>query len=133
MTVNPYTYSSLNTLTRVHQFGTVWCTILYEILWNLIDSRGNTHRQTPHLTGRGIPTDGKYLSMKLVQDAMALQPCNPTFLQARNAILDAEMALTKGKYKCELWKGFAKRGLGEDAERIDGVYTDGFKIPDGVC
>jgi extracellular elastinolytic metalloproteinase len=71
--------------------------------------------------------------MKLVQDGMALQPCNPTFLQARDAILDAEQALTKGQYKCELWKGFAKRGLGEDAARVGGVYTDGFKIPEGVC
>lgn len=25
---NPYTYSTLNTLTRVHQYGTVWCSIL---------------------------------------------------------------------------------------------------------
>ncbi|SMR60810.1 unnamed protein product [Zymoseptoria tritici ST99CH_1E4] len=131
LTTNPYTYSSLNTLTRVHQFGTVWCSTLYEVLWNLIDSRGNTPKQTPTLTGRGIPTDGKYLAMKLVQDGMALQPCNPTFLQARDAILDAERALTKGKYRCELWKGFAKRGLGEDAKRVGSVYTDGFKVPRG--
>lgn len=28
MQTNPYTYSTLNTLTRVHQFGTVWCSML---------------------------------------------------------------------------------------------------------
>lgn len=133
MQTNPYTYSSLNTLTRVHQFGTVWCTMLYEVFWNLVDDHGNTHRQEPHLDRRGIPTDGKYLAQKLVLDALALQPCNPSFLQARDAILDADRALTGGRNICSLWTAFAKRGLGEDAARIGGVYTDGFVVPAGVC
>ena len=44
------------------------------------------------------------------------QPCNPSFLQARDAIIDADKALTGGKNACEIWKGFAKRGLGEEAK-----------------
>ncbi|KAJ5291708.1 extracellular elastinolytic metallo proteinase [Penicillium angulare] len=46
----------------------------------------------------GIPTDGKYLTMKLVIDGMALLPCTPNFLQARVAIIDADVAPTNGSY-----------------------------------
>lgn len=102
-------------------------------MWNLIDARGNTDREEPDLDRVGVPRDGRYLSMKLVLDALALQPCNPTFLQARDAILDADRALTNGRNLCLLWTGFAKRGLGETAERVGTVYTDSFAIPAGVC
>ncbi|KXT12047.1 hypothetical protein AC579_4689 [Pseudocercospora musae] len=47
MQTNPYTYSALNSLTRVLQFGTVWCTMLYEMLWNLIDKHGDTAALEP--------------------------------------------------------------------------------------
>ncbi|USW55120.1 Putative peptidase M36, fungalysin, FTP domain, peptidase M4/M1, CTD superfamily [Septoria linicola] len=133
MQTNPYTYSALNTLTRVHQFGTVWCTMLYELYWNLIDDHGNTGAQTPSLDRTGVPNDGKYLSMKLVLDALAFQPCNPSFVQARNAILDADRALTRGDNLCSIWRAFAKRGLGENAANNGGVYTDNFTVPAGVC
>ncbi|KAF2165924.1 hypothetical protein M409DRAFT_66876 [Zasmidium cellare ATCC 36951] len=133
MQTNPYTYSSLNGLTRVHQYGTVWCTMLYEMLWNLIDAHGNTDRIEPSLDRNGIPRDGRYLGMKIVLDALALQPCNPTFVQARNAIVDADTALTGGENRCNIWKAFAKRGLGENAANVGGVYTDDFTVPAGVC
>lgn len=133
MQTNPYTYSALNTLTRVHQFGTVWATMLYELYWNLIDVHGNTNDQTPSLDRNGVPRDGKYLAMKLVLDALAFQPCNPSFVQARDAILDADRALTRGQNLCSIWRAFAKRGLGENAARVGTVYTDDFTIPAGVC
>jgi extracellular elastinolytic metalloproteinase len=43
------------------------------------------------------------------------QPCSPNFVQARDAIIDADTALTNGRNKCEIWRGFAKRGLGTGA------------------
>jgi extracellular elastinolytic metalloproteinase len=43
------------------------------------------------------------------------QPCSPNFVQARDAILDADTALTGGANECEIWRGFAKRGLGNGA------------------
>ncbi|KAL7272401.1 hypothetical protein RUND412_004796 [Rhizina undulata] len=85
--------------------------------------------------GNSIPTKGRQLAMKLVLQGMKLQPCNPTFLTARGAILDADRALTKGKNLCELWKGFAKRGIGSNASQgaRPNQRVDGFRIPDGVC
>ncbi|GAB7360845.1 hypothetical protein MBLNU230_g0831t1 [Neophaeotheca triangularis] len=131
METNPYTYSTLNGLGRVHEFGTVWCSMLYEVLWNLIDARGNTALTIPLRGLRGAPLDGRYLSMKLVLDGMALQPCSPTFVQARDAIIDADEALTNGRNRCLIWRGFAKRGLGVDAANINGTYTDDFTLPSG--
>ena len=80
-----------------------------------------------------MPSDGRFLSMKLVIDAMALQPCNPSFVDARNAIVDADSVLTGGQNGCEIWTGFAKRGLG--AGVVDGrtVKFNDFSVPAGVC
>ncbi|KAF4987994.1 hypothetical protein FGRMN_10042 [Fusarium graminum] len=130
LTTNPYTYKSVNSLSGVHAIGTVWATILYEVLWNLIDKYGKNDADEPKFTN-GVPTDGKYLTMKLVVDGMALQPCNPTMVQARDAIIDADTALTKGANKCELWKAFAKRGLGTGAKYSSTSRTESFALPSG--
>jgi extracellular elastinolytic metalloproteinase len=55
--------------------------------------------------------------------------------QARDAIIDADKALTGGDNVCELWTAFAKRGLGEgaDAGSGDATKTESYVIPDGVC
>jgi len=62
------------------------------------------------------------------------QPCNPTMPQARDAIIDADTALTGGVNKCALWKAFAKRGLGANAKRNSGTNRkEDYTIPAGVC
>ncbi|KAJ4147066.1 hypothetical protein LMH87_001617 [Akanthomyces muscarius] len=132
MTVNPLTYASVNGLTEVHDIGTIWASALYEMLWNLIDKHGNTDAQLPKYDAKGVPTDGKYLAMKLVIDSFALQPCNPNMVQSRDSIIDADVALTGGANKCELWKAFAKRGLGKNAKFGDTRKED-FTVPAGVC
>lgn len=100
--VNPYQYTTLNTYNEVHDIGEVWATILYEVLWNLIDKHGKSDAAKPAFDAQGVPTDGKYLALKLVLDAMALQPCNPNFVTGRDAIIDADEALTGGDNVCEL-------------------------------
>lgn len=71
LTTNPYTYKSVNQMSEVHTIGTVWATILYEVIWNLIDKYGITDAREPTFKGK-VPTDGRFLGMKLVIDAMAL-------------------------------------------------------------
>jgi extracellular elastinolytic metalloproteinase len=132
MNVNPHTYAKADRESGVHAVGNVWGTILYEVMWNLIDKHGNNGEGMPEFSN-GVPTDGRFLVMKLVLDGMALQPCSPTMPQARDAILDADKALTGGNNACELWKGFAKRGLGEGANYGLLFRTESFKIPEGVC
>lgn len=69
---NPLTYADLDSMSAVHDIGTVWAAMLYEVLWNLIDKHGKNDGDAPEFDGRGVPTDGKYLTLKLLIDAMAL-------------------------------------------------------------
>lgn len=111
MTTNPTTYATINTSeynALVHAIGSVWCNILYEVMWNLEDKWGYQSAVMPVFrAGTAIPTKGRQLAMKLVLEGMKLQPCSPTFLTARNAILDADRAITGGENLCELWRAFA--------------------------
>jgi extracellular elastinolytic metalloproteinase len=133
LTVNPQTYSYVDPITKVHGIGNIWASMLYEVLWNLIDKHGKSDAGKPKFGKDGIPTDGKFLAMKLVMDGMALQPCNPNFVSARDAIVDADKALTGGKNACAIWSGFAKRGLGQGAKYSATQRTESFKLPSGVC
>ncbi|KAH6647704.1 extracellular metallo proteinase MEP [Truncatella angustata] len=132
LTTNPNTYTTLNTKNEVHDIGETWTTMLYEVLWNLIDKHGKNDGARPTFDANGVPTDGKFLTMKLVIDGMALQPCNPNFVDARDAILDADEALTGGDNACEIWTGFAKRGLGQGAAYGTKRVASNV-IPSGVC
>ena len=59
----------------------------------------------------------------------------PSFFDARDAIIQADQVLTGGENFCEIWNGFAERGLGTDASVQGrtpwggGVRKDGFKVP----
>jgi extracellular elastinolytic metalloproteinase len=127
MKVNPTTFSYVGKpdWTGVHPIGSVWAEILYEYYWNLVDKLGFTE----DIYSADI-TKGNTLALKLVVDALKLQPCKPNFLTARDAILQAEEQVTGGQHKCEIWKAFAKRGVGVDA-KIDGLLgIDGFGVPE---
>ncbi|KAI1914027.1 Extracellular metalloproteinase 9 [Ophidiomyces ophidiicola] len=127
LSTNPLNYLSVNSLRQVHAIGTVWASMLYEVMWNLIDKHGKNDSPVPQFRN-GVPTDGRYLAMKLVVDGMAIQPCNPNFVQARDAILDADRALTGSQNKCEIWKAFAKRQLGVGA-RYGTTRTGSTEVP----
>lgn len=63
---------------------------------------------------------------------MKLQRCQPSFFDARDAIIQADHILTGSENYCELWKGFAERGLGIDAE-VEGRTPWGGGIRRDVC
>lgn len=115
--VNPMTYKTGDESDQVHFLGTVWATILYDITWAMIGKHGITDDDMPSFDEKGVPKgDGRFMMMKLLIDGMSIQPCSPSFIQARDAIIDADKALTGGDNKCLLWKGFAGRGLGPNAK-----------------
>ena len=60
-------------------------------------------------------TAGNRLMLQLVTDGMVLSPSNPNYLQARDAILQADLVDSGGANQIELWNAFAKRGMGKDA------------------
>ncbi|KAJ3113988.1 Fungalysin/Thermolysin Extracellular metalloproteinase 5 [Phlyctochytrium bullatum] len=69
---------------------------------------------------------GNILALQIVVDGLKLQPCYPNFVDARVAILQAEEALTGGKYACLIWKAFARRGLGSGAR---GGGDEDYSVP----
>ncbi|KAJ3858988.1 putative metalloprotease, partial [Lentinula novae-zelandiae] len=62
-----------------------------------------------------VPKHGNTLSVQLVINGMNLQPCQPLFFNACDAIILADEELTGGENFCTLWKVFSLRGLGTDA------------------
>ena len=53
--------------------------------------------------------------MQLVVEGLKTQPCNPSFVDSRDAILTSDLILYDEEYKCVIWETFARRGLGESA------------------
>ena len=50
-------------------------------------------------------------------DGMKLQPCDPGFVDGRDAILLADQLFTGGQNECLIWNVFAQRGLGASASQ----------------
>jgi extracellular elastinolytic metalloproteinase len=121
MKVNRATYETIKTAAVPHGVGYVWSTMLWEVFWNLVDKHGfNPDPYADWSTG------GNNLAIQLVMDGMKLQPCSPGFVDGRDAILAADVALTGGQNQCEIWAGFAKRGLGFSAKQgSSGSRSDG--------
>lgn len=126
MAVNPWTYDDLNTLSEEHDIGEVWCAVLWDLYWLLVEKHGF---DPDVYSGTG----GNNAALQLVMDGLKLQPCNPSFLGGRDAILLADVVNNGGENTCEIWEAFARRGMGEDAE--DGgsatstAVTAGFSTP----
>jgi hypothetical protein len=118
MTINPHTFASTNAMwytdangidqIDVHAVGSVWCVILWDLAWNYIEKYGF---DSNIYNGTG----GNNKVMRLVIDAMKLTPANPTLIQCRNAIIQADLNTTNGQNYCLIWSTFARRGMGVNA------------------
>ncbi|KAI8897831.1 Fungalysin metallopeptidase-domain-containing protein [Globomyces pollinis-pini] len=107
---NPLTFQDINRVRGPHAMGEIWASMLNEVYWNLVEKKGFSSNWFD-----ATQQKGNIIAMQLVIAGMKLQPCNPTFINARDAILKADDAFYKGANKCEIIKGFAKRGLGTNA------------------
>ncbi|KAJ3117145.1 Fungalysin/Thermolysin Extracellular metalloproteinase 5 [Phlyctochytrium bullatum] len=127
---NPRTYANLATINPrdVHSIGEVWASMLFEVYWNMVDAKGFTPvlEMIPQRDSGSGNTD----LFKLVLEGMKIQPCNPTLVQARDAILQADRVRFGGANRCEIARGFAKRGLGAGV-RDDGNFVNNFDVPQG--
>lgn len=126
MGINPHTYSDISGVSIPHGVGSVWCAMLWEMTWMLIDEYGF---DSDLYDGTG----GNNMAMDLVMMGLKLQPCNPGFVDGRDAILAADQVLYGGANQCLIWKAFAKRGLGVSADQgSSGTVADGaeaFDLP----
>ncbi|KAJ7280044.1 Fungalysin metallopeptidase-domain-containing protein [Mycena rebaudengoi] len=105
----------------VADIGEIWANILHNVLAALVDAHGFSKTARTDPSG----TEGNVVFLHLFIDALALQPCQPDFLQARDAIILADHNRYSGAHECLLWMVFASRGMGIAAED----YNDDFSVP----
>lgn len=138
--INPSTYDSVAVFENTaapHPVGYVWTSMIWDMTWGLVDQYGF---DPDFYNGTG----GNNIALQLVMDGLKLQPCNPGFVDARDAIL-AAVAISpfldnendRADVGCIIWTAFANRGLGWSAdqgdwrEREDGTSATDFP-PDNL-
>ncbi len=98
-----YTYGDFGQIARgpeVHADGEIWA----QTLWDLRRSLGSA------------------LAEQLITDGMRLTPPEPSFLDARNGIVQADINLGS-QHLTQIWSVFANRGMGYFAGTFDGSDT----------
>ncbi|HTH38667.1 MAG TPA: M36 family metallopeptidase, partial [Pyrinomonadaceae bacterium] len=94
---------------EVHNAGEIWALTLWEVRSRIIAANGGS-----------VPT-GNQIALELVTDAMKLTPANPSFIQARDALITADCASNACANEESIWNGFADRGLGYRAKAPNSV------------
>jgi uncharacterized repeat protein (TIGR01451 family) len=92
---------------EVHNSGEIWALTLWEVRSRIIAD--------PAGANGDVPT-GNQTTLQLVTDALKMTPIDPTFVEARDAILDADCATNSCVNESSIWGGFADRGLGWGAQ-----------------
>ncbi|MGW6280994.1 M36 family metallopeptidase [Kribbella sp. NPDC055071] len=96
-----YTYADFPTIggrPEVHASGEVWA----QTLWDLRERFGRSY------------------ALSIITRAMELSPSDPTMLDMRNAIVQADLVASGGKNAGIIWQVFANRGMGWYAGVVDG-------------
>jgi subtilisin-like proprotein convertase family protein len=89
------------TCDQVHAAGEIWSSALWEIRSLMVSRLGFTA--------------GTQRALQVVTDGMKLSPVTPTFLDGRDAILQAASAFDPATVD-DVWEGFRIRGMGFSAE-----------------
>ncbi|MCK6692216.1 MAG: M36 family metallopeptidase, partial [Thermoanaerobaculia bacterium] len=110
MNLNPLTYGYISNSKTLHDMGEVWASTLWDMYWALSDKYGWSANPYDE-------TSGNNKAVRLVFDGLKNLPCNPGFLDGRNAILAADEALNNGENACLIWSVFARRGMGYSADQ----------------
>ena len=126
MQINPHTYGDVATASGIHAIGSIWCAMLWDLYWAMVDVYGYSD------DWRDIES-GNFKAIQLVMDGMRFQGCSPEFVQGRQGILQADLVNYNGENQELIWRVFARRGLGFNASSgstdssTDGV--EDFSIP----
>jgi hypothetical protein len=118
----PYSYDMANVNSAVtydkvglwpvpHGVGSIWATTLWDMTWEII-FQDNQIASNIYNTSEMV---GNVAALKLVNEGLRLQKCNPSFIDSRNAILKADSLLFNSRYHCAIWKAFTRRGMGVNA------------------
>jgi len=136
---NPLTYKDLSheksKNIESHLGGQLFASIMYDVIFEVKEAYPFTSNIILHpdgensdlkLTVNNEKLPGNVRLAKIVIDALKNMPCNPTFIEARDSIIQAQQQFSNfKKMRCALWKGFAARGLGINAK---GPTTNGSTV-----
>ena len=100
---SPFTYNDIKngTLNEVHNVGELWAATLFDIRKVL----------------------GAAVTEQLVVTGMKLTPCNPSMLNARDGILQADANINGGANHCAIFRAFAARQMGTGASSPSDAST----------
>jgi len=133
MTINPLTYGNYNDAdygngapgSEVHNAGEIWAATLWDMNWLMVARCGfdaDMH------TGSG----GNNEAMKLVIEAMRNMTADPSMIDGRDAILQADVDINVGENAFDIWTAFARRGLGfsaDDGSNNNDTVVEAFDLP----
>jgi uncharacterized repeat protein (TIGR01451 family) len=108
---------NLNGGMEVHNSGEIWALTLWGVRARIIGD--------PAGANGDVPT-GNHTSLQLITDALKMTPLNPSFTEARDAIVQADCATNACANEGSIWAGFADRGLGYGASapfKVQGRYV----------
>ncbi len=95
-----------------HGIGSIWATMLWDMTWEIILQDNIIVNDIYNTPASVTNMKGNVAALKLVNEGLRLQPCSPSFVQARDAILQADQMLFGGRYRCAISRAFTRRGLG---------------------
>ena len=122
---NTVTYAGVGNagvFSQPHGIGSIWATMLWDMTWEIIFQDNQIVGDIYTVPASITDMRGNIAALKLVNEGLRLQPCSPSFVQARDAILQADAMLFGGRYHCAIAKAFARRGLGANAST--GISTN---------
>jgi len=115
--------STVGGVSDVHADGELWA----QTLWDL------RRRMIADHPAPG-PATGIAITRKLVTEGMRLAPPQPSMLDVRNAIVQADQVVNGGANRAAIWAVFAARGMGFFASALDGDDpgpAEDFSVPPG--
>ncbi|WP_058119386.1 M36 family metallopeptidase [Photobacterium kishitanii] len=126
--INDYTYESITSGMSVpHGIGSVWTQAGWEVYWALIAAHGFDSDFYNSAGGSGNQRALLYFTEGLKNTI-----CSPSFIDARDGVIQAAIDNYSGEDVCLVWQAFADFGLGVDAISVSNNslnVTDGFAIP----
>ena len=123
LSINPYTYKDIGNARIPHGLGAVWCAMLWDLHWAMVEEYGFS---ADFYNGNL----GNNRALQLVMDGLKMQPCDPGFVDARDAILQADQIRYNGENQRLIWEVFARRGLGYSADQGSNNGVDAFEAYD---
>jgi hypothetical protein len=124
--INPLNFGAVGydiTGPQVHADGEIWSATnhdLRELFLQRYPSRGaRTDRECVEGRRPAEQCSGARRWIQIMFDSFLIMPTRPTFLDARDAQLAADMVRFGGANQDILWLGFARRGFGENALTTD--------------